>query len=258
MATDDLNAPLGQNAKTRSGGAQAAGRACRKLLAGAARLCSCWPVAAWALFVDDPLGGEPIAVVATALAGRSRRSAGDRRRGAEQPAPPRRPGRRAAGDRGRADAAAPPPGTKTVTIIDGSTGKRQEVADPGPATPTRRAPLDQRAARDDRGTARSRRSRPTARGRPTLYARAVQAAAGQDGRAAHRHRRRRARHQRQRHRRGASHKLPAPVTLAFAPYGADLETLVAQRARATATRCCCRRRWSRSTIPTTIPARRRC
>ena len=48
-----------------------------------------------------------------------------------------------------------------------------------------------------------------------------------------------------------------PVTLAFAPYGGDLERQVA-RARRRATRCCCNCRWSRSTIPTTIPARTRC
>ena len=53
-------------------------------------------------------------------------------------------------------------------------------------------------------------------------------------------------------------KLPGPVTLAFVPYGADLDHLAGAGARAPATRFCCRCRWSRSTIRTTIPARRRC
>ena len=128
--TDDLSAPLGQNAKKEAAALHAAdprpavdrGRArpVRRGLAG------------WALMVDDPLGGEPMAVVAT---GFDRRSAASRDRpaarrkaraamtarhaGAAAGRPPRRQPRR------------PPPGTKTVTIIDGSTGKRQEVADPG-------------------------------------------------------------------------------------------------------------------------------
>jgi polysaccharide deacetylase 2 family uncharacterized protein YibQ len=46
-------------------------------------------------------------------------------------------------------------------------------------------------------------------------------------------------------------KLPGAVTLAFMPYSYDVDHL------AGATRFCCRRRWSRSTIRTTIPARKR-
>ena len=52
-------------------------------------------------------------------------------------------------------------------------------------------------------------------------------------------------------------KLPGAVTLAFTPYGADPEKL-AERAAPSATRSCCRSRWSPTTIRTTIPGRRRC
>ena len=51
--------------------------------------------------------------------------------------------------------------------------------------------------------------------------------------------------------------LPPAVTLAFTPYGSDPPSWPSGRAR-NATRFCCRFRWSRSTIPTTIPARRPC
>ena len=52
-------------------------------------------------------------------------------------------------------------------------------------------------------------------------------------------------------------KLPPAVTLAFTPYGSDPANWPSGRARS-ATRSCCRFRWSRSTIPTTIPDRRPC
>ena len=44
----------------------------------------------------------------------------------------------------------------------------------------------------------------------------------------------------------------------FAPYGTDRREAGGRARAANSTRCCCRSRWSRSTIPTTIPARRRC
>ena len=52
-------------------------------------------------------------------------------------------------------------------------------------------------------------------------------------------------------------RLPAAVSLGFAPYGDDLEPKRRRRARP-ATRCCCSRRWSLSPIPPTIPGRTRC
>ena len=53
-------------------------------------------------------------------------------------------------------------------------------------------------------------------------------------------------------------KLPPAVTLAFTPYGSDPDQARRTRARCNAMRSCCRFRWSRSTIPTTTPARRPC
>jgi hypothetical protein len=92
------------------------------LLAGALGLSGV-VVVAWAAFVNDPLGGEPVAVVATKL----------------PPAiPTKRDGDRDGKQHTRHDGLAgtppeasgvaakavetPPPGSKTVTIIDGSSG----------------------------------------------------------------------------------------------------------------------------------------
>ena len=155
MADDDLSAPLGTERKEKSRpalhGCRSAFRTC---IAGVLGLfvLAC---AAWALLVDDPFGGEPIAVVATGFEppksgmpascrpwlsaqgprsydgpGRARIEAGTgptpaRRRGAARLTPP-----------------TANPNTKTVTIIDGSTGKRQEV--PIPGSRDIRAPLEQR------------------------------------------------------------------------------------------------------------------
>ena len=62
VAPDDLNAPLGQKKKkpTRPSLPIAA----PQLLAGVLGLCGVI-VAGWAMFANDPLGGQPLAVVAT-------------------------------------------------------------------------------------------------------------------------------------------------------------------------------------------------
>lgn len=115
MPPDDLNAPLGQDkdkqksAKTRAFGAP---QALAALLA-----LSGLVVAGWAAFVNDPLGGEPKAVVATKSAPV---------KGAEGGQPGGAPASVSA------DVKIPPPAdAKTVTIIDGSSGKRQDVVVPG-------------------------------------------------------------------------------------------------------------------------------
>ena len=130
-----------------------------------------------------------------------------------------------------------------------------------PGTPRRRTPTASPPARRARSprprvTAASRRSAPTARGRPSLCARrsrpspgkpnapriaivvgglGIGATATNDAIASCR--------------RGDA-RVRALWRRSRAPGRA--------RARGAATRCCCRCRWSRSTIPTTIPARRRC
>jgi hypothetical protein len=119
-------------------------------------------------------------------------------------------------------AATPPSGTKTITIIDGSTGKRQEVTIP--TTRDARAPLEQpllesskhgaipRVAPDGRrpadayaqalGPAQARKTGP--RIAIVLGGLGVSASATQQ----------------------AMEKLPGAVTLAFLPYAANVENLV--------------------------------
>jgi hypothetical protein len=114
VAPDDLNAPLGQNKpKPRSGiGAP-------QILA-AILACTGAVVAGWAALVKDPLGGEPVAIVsakpAPEAAGRPHDGA------ASEPEAPRPPA--------VAEKPPLPAGAKTITIIDGSSGSRQEVIVP--------------------------------------------------------------------------------------------------------------------------------
>jgi polysaccharide deacetylase 2 family uncharacterized protein YibQ len=115
------------------------------------------------------------------------------------------------------------PGTQTVTIIDGSTGKRQEMTIPSPQD--NRAPLDQRLLEVSRHGPIPRIG-PNGTRPADAYARASTQQAGRNGP------------------RiaivvtglgvGASAtqlaigKLPGPVTLAFMPYGADVERVASQ------------------------------
>ena len=171
---------------------------------------------------------------------------GQRRHAHRRRKPPSPARRRRPADRPEADAVAPPtaladgdkPPGQTVTIIDGSTGKRQEVtvAQPGSAPATKgtspRAeakpdvPIDPRLLETSRHGAIPKIAPDGAR--PSeIYARPVKPQAGRadqprvaiviEGLGI-----------------GANStaealaKLPAPVTYAFAPYGADLERWVAR------------------------------
>jgi hypothetical protein len=124
LELDELNTPLGRDKK----------KGLLKLPAGAPRilagLLGLFVIAAvaWAIFVNDPLGGEPSAVVATG----SRAATGDAVTGDVQQhthhdALTNRPSTVNAPP---IDGAIPPPGSKTVTIIDGTSGKRQDVTIP--------------------------------------------------------------------------------------------------------------------------------
>ena len=255
VADDELSAPLGQNPKKkrRRPRLPIAAAACDRGRARAVPVAPgpagrCWSTirsaaSRWPWWRPARCRARP-----RARCPRSRRRTQGPRSYDGPGGPPRTPE--------PAAATAPPPagpGTKTVTIIDGSTGKRQEVAIP--ATRDVRAPVEQRLLEDSRHGAIPRIAPDGARP-ADVYARAVQPlpnrrnapriaiVVGGLGISANATRRR-------------SSKLPGPVTLAFAPYGADLERAATARAPK-ATRCCCRCRWSRSTIPTTIPARRRC
>jgi uncharacterized protein len=189
----------------------------------------------WILFVDDPFGGEPMVVISADT------------RASPQPArsgeAPQAPGPAAQ----KPDAVAPPTaladgerpsGAKTVTIIDGTTGKRQEVTvgqpggppatkASGPRVDTRQdVPIDPRLLENSRHGAIPKVAPDGARPAET-YARPVKPQAGRadqprvaiviEGLGI-----------------GANStaealaRMPAPVTFAFAPYGTDLERWVAR------------------------------
>src|SRR5262245_36332280 len=92
------------------------------------------------MIADDPFGGEPMAVVATNLtavpgtAGKKPEDVGGRpgkEAGNERPNRYDGPGQGAGQD--GAPAATPATAGRTITIIDGSSGRRQDVVIPGPA-----------------------------------------------------------------------------------------------------------------------------
>lgn len=219
---DDLTTPLGQGKKTERRTAISA--FIPRAIAGALAL-SLVSFLIWAAAVDDPLGGEPIAVVALEP---SAKTAQDSR----QPVKVITDSRYDA----TGTVAGPAGGTRTITIIDGSSGKREEVTIP--ATPT--APLTT-AALGSKESAPSPSPRlletslhgaipkigPDGARPADVYARQAKATAGKpdapriaivvggigaSGTA------------------DALAKLPGPVTFALAPSSANLEQL-ASRAR---------------------------
>ena len=224
MAPDDLNAPLGQDKRK---GLPKLPAAAPQILAGGLGLFGI-VVVAWAIFVNDPLGGEPTAVVATGSPAKPQaKPAGDGQQQSHRDEPP---SDKAPSTTVVIPAAAPPPGSKTITIIDGSSGKQQDVVIPGKSSGSApKAPVDQRLLETTRHGAIPKIAPDGAR--PfTLYAHPRKLPADKTdapriaiivgglgisatGTA------------------DALSKLPAPVTLGFAPYGADLDKL-AERAQA--------------------------
>ena len=207
MAADDLSAPLGQAPKKRR---LALPVRVPHALAGVLGLCLLI-FAGWAVFADDPLGGEPVVVVSA---------------DARAPARGGKPGEAASPKPGSESAPGKTAGTQTVTIIDGMSGKRQEVSiAAGDATAPSPA-IDQRLIETSRhGTLPKIAADGT---RPAdIYARPLKPAfdkvagprvaivvgglgIGAAGTFE------------------ALAKLPAAVTLAFAPYGTDLPRWVAR------------------------------
>ena len=223
---DDLNAPLGQHKRKRLLNLPVSAP---QLLAGALGLSGV-VVVAWAALVNDPLGGEPTAVVATKTPP-STQSARDGDRDGKQHA-------RHDGEAGSAPNApeaaakaveAPPPGSRTVTIIDGSSGARQQFTIPGNSDGASKPLLDPKLVEATRHGAIPKIGpdgvRPSARyalprdlpankkDSPLISIVIGGLGIGATGTA------------------DAFAKLPATVTFALAPYGADLEKL-AERARA--------------------------
>ena len=236
---DDLTTPLGQNATPKR--RVALPIAVPQAVAGVLGLFVAVFVL-WAATADDPFGGEPMVVVSSEPPPASTPP----KAAEEVAATPAALGKAEA--QGKAEAPArydgPPPapsqaaaGGKTVNIIDGSTGVSKEVVVSGPPTsaPARAAnpnananvaPADQRLLETSRHGPIPKIGPDGAR--PSeAYARPVKLAPGKPdgpriaivvgglGIGAS----------------GTSEalaKLPAPVTLAFAPYSADLDRLVAR------------------------------
>lgn len=118
---DELSRPLGREPPR-----PPSRRWVRKAIVGAAVLfgTALGGFALWTLVADDPLGGEPQAVVAIggkADAAKSTEAAASGQTPAQTPAPASPP----------AAASVPAPAGQTVTIIDGVSGKRTEVRVPG-------------------------------------------------------------------------------------------------------------------------------
>jgi len=216
--TDDLQKPLGQSPKKKKKPFVLPIPVVTRAIAGMLGFCIAVLVG-WILFVDEPFGGEPVAVV-SALPNKTAAAPPSAKPDAAAPV--------ALGETGN-----PAPAANTVTIIDGSTGKRQEVsvgqsgAAPAaqkksePRAEIKNAPLDPRLADTSRHGAIPKIASDGAR--PSeVYARPVTPSAGRtdaprvaivieglgigSNSTAE-----------------ALAKLPAPVTFAFAPYGTDLE-----------------------------------
>jgi hypothetical protein len=190
----------------------------------------------WTLLANDPFGGEPIAIVAThpvsPATTKDENVATATQRG-DRPSSYNGPGAATIAIANLGDPAAitPPPGSKTVTIIDGSSGKKQDIVIPGKSSSLPDAKL-QKAAPDQRLLEQSRHgvipkigaddARPSA-----VYARPIKLPAdkadapriaivvGGLGISASATAE-------------ALEKLSPAVTRAFAPYGADLENLASR------------------------------
>jgi uncharacterized protein len=234
---DDLSAPLGQGRKKRAATLPAA---LPKIIAGVLGGIVVLFLG-WTMFADVPFGGEPMAVASANLkvdtAAPDSGSADPGARPAVQAASG--PGDRYDGpdaakpDAVKPDATVPSPINNTITIIDGTNGKREQVVVPGQA-PDKLAAIDQRT---DPRLSESTRNGPIPKiaqdgMRPAeAFAQPVKAmpdnpnapqvaivVVGLGISAATTSE--------------ALAKLPGPVTLGFTPYGADLDRLGA-RARQT-------------------------
>jgi uncharacterized protein len=236
VATDDLSAPLGQNNTNTKKPRIVLAIAVPQILAGAMALFVLVFIG-WALIGHDPLGGEPKAVVAAnppipnANPDGTLNSVGQGPNRYDGPVP------------GQAAKTNPPvtpnnsntptqpaPGMQTITIIDGSSGRKQQVEIPIPQDSRTNTTVEQRLLDTSRHGAIPKIGADGARP-AEAYARATNlAAAGHSdnpriaivvgglGISVT-------------NTNDALAKLPGPITLAFSPYGTDIERMVG-RARA--------------------------
>lgn len=225
MTVDDLSAPLGQQPAKRR---RRLPVSVPQLVAGALALFFAVFVV-WAIVGENPFGGEPMVAVPIdlhAVAAMKKSEAPARPEAVPGAQPP---------DNGPAIMPAPPAqnsaaaGTKTVTIIDGKTGARQELVIPDggdganpPKSPaldqafvemTPRGPIPKIAADGTRPAEAFARPVKPLPGRPDaprialiIGGLGVSASGTAD----------------------AIAKMPGAVTLAFMPYGPDIEGLVAR------------------------------
>jgi polysaccharide deacetylase 2 family uncharacterized protein YibQ len=212
LADDELNTPLG---KARKHKPRKLPVSLPQVVAGALGLITV-AVGGWTVLASDPYGGQPIAIVAAKL---------------EAPAETAAVKIVAAGDP-QAPAPATPPGSKVITITDGSSGKTQQVLVPpraGAATQKQPAAEPQLLEKSRHGAIP--KIAPDGRRPSVAYAQPVKlppdkadaariaiviGGLGISGSVTA----------------DAMETLPGAITFAFAPYGANLESLAANaRAR---------------------------
>jgi polysaccharide deacetylase 2 family uncharacterized protein YibQ len=212
LADDDLDAPLGKSKKRKK---LKLPLALPQAVAGVLGL-SIAVVGGWTVLASNPYGGEPLAVVAMGAG-----SGKDTKTPAPKITTPGVPAEVKA-----------PPGSKVVTITDGSTGKAQQVVVP----PKPGGDLQQKAAGDPQLLEESRHgqipkiatdgrraalayAKPVKLATDKVHAPRIAIVVGGLGVSASATG-------------DAMEQLPAAVTLAFAPYGANLDNLAANaRAR---------------------------
>lgn len=148
---DDLNAPLGQRPRQRRGKIHLP---VPQIIAGSLALFV-GVFVFWAAVRNDPFGGEPVAVVPVPPQSGTATKTPSAPDAHEANAVPEGPGRydgpAAPGTPGGAGTATTPaPGTRTIDIINGTTGAHQEVTIPAPGPgpdelpPPPGAPIDQK------------------------------------------------------------------------------------------------------------------
>lgn len=126
MATDDLNAPLGQDKRKSRARFPVA---IPQVVAGA--LGSFAAVAVlWAIFVNDPLGGEPVAVVLTHPLAENTSATTPSSAGAREHDRYDGPSGKAAAAAVSPSEPAAPAGSKVITVINGATGTKQNIVVP--------------------------------------------------------------------------------------------------------------------------------